>query len=188
MKVGNCHGEHLAHMECGEHECVKTDEHGRRIKEKVVRTKNDDGTGECIHELYEEVVPMRLKQRVSRKKMTIPVEERVEEFAEDGTVQTHTKSLAPETLDLNHEPTTLDGLAHELRAAIGEHKVCTCKHKKTGHKRRFMKMAAGRYGAAAVQGPTEVEVSTGSGTETVLTGIGYIALAVALGLLTFVII
>jgi len=69
-------------------------EDGRRIEEKTMSTELPDGSVQEVHEVHEEVIPMRLTKRVSIKKSFVPVEEKVETVAADGTINTNIKSLA----------------------------------------------------------------------------------------------
>ena len=80
---------------------------GRLVRENITTTANDDGSKDFTHEIMEEVVPMRVAERIHRKIVEVPVEESHEKIAEDGTVQTDVRKLDSSNLDLN-KPTDLN--------------------------------------------------------------------------------
>jgi hypothetical protein len=184
MKVGNCVDEHDHGDSC----CIKVGEDGRRIKETVAKRDLGDGTRECVHEEFVEVVPMRLKTRTSRKLAEVPIEKKVETFSCDGTsVDVQVEAVDAAALELGHQPPTIEALAadvHALREKM-DHKVCKCKDKA---RKPFLGMAKARYAGHAAPVEEEIEVRTGSKMEVVLTTIGWAAFAVVAGLLTYAVI
>jgi hypothetical protein len=95
---------------------------GRRVKEHITNVGNDDGSREVTHELLEEVIPMRVAERIRRKFMEIPIEECHERIAEDGSVQTDIRKLENTSLEVPKPLDKLDELTNEVRAlrqAIG---------------------------------------------------------------------
>lgn len=77
-------------------------EDGRRIEETVREIVSADAV-ERIQEVREEVVPMKLTKKVTTKVVSVPVEEKTEVFAEDGSVYTSVKSVANEALSLEEQ-------------------------------------------------------------------------------------
>jgi hypothetical protein len=88
---------------------------GRRVQENIQTTTLEDGSEEHTHEILEEVVPMRVAKRVQRKIQPIPVEERIECIAEDGSVTTEVHAIDKNLLDLHREPLTLEQVASDVR-------------------------------------------------------------------------
>jgi len=159
---------------------------GLRVKERVVKDVLDDGSKQCMHETYEEVVPMRLSKRVIRKVADVPIEEKVEVFGEDGSIDTTVRTLSPDQLDLDHQPTTLESIESELHALRNDMQGArTCKSK-PAKKHMFMKKAQTRYGGAPAE--QEIQVSTGSKGELLITAISWAVFAIAAGLLTYMVI
>lgn len=95
---------------------MKTLDDGRRVKENVKIEKLEDGTTNEVHEILEEVVPLRVAKRISRKMMSVPVEETVECIGEDGDVTTSKRSLDTSLLNLDGKVDPLTELANEVRA------------------------------------------------------------------------
>lgn len=71
---------------------------GRRIEDIVTRNELPDGQVEQVVETREELVPMKVTRKVTQKMASVPVEERVELFGDDGSVQTTVKNLSPSAL------------------------------------------------------------------------------------------
>ena len=92
---------------------------GRLVQENITTVASDDGSKEYTHEILEEVIPMRVAERIRRKVKEIPVEVTREKIAEDGTVQTDVRKLEPSNLDLDlNKPAvvTLEQVASEVKA------------------------------------------------------------------------
>lgn len=101
---------------------VKILNDGRRAKEKVRTRDLGNGTVEEVHEIFEEKLPMELRQRISRKIQTVPVEEVVECIDEEGNVQKKVTAFGIDGNPLT-EPVGVDKLAGDvkaLRASIDE--------------------------------------------------------------------
>ena len=182
MKIGNCVDEHGHGNSC----CLKVAEDGRRVKETVAKRDIGDGTRECVHEEFVEVVPMRITKRTSRKLAEVPIEKKVETFGCDGSlVDTQIQAVAASALELGHQPATIESLATEMHA-MNEKLTEVCIRKSKKARKPFLKMAKARYAGQAVE--EEIEVRTGSKMELVLTTIGWVVFAVVAGLLTFAVI
>jgi len=94
---------------------MKVTADGRRVQENVQTVTLEDGSEEHTHEILEEVVPMRIAKRVHRRIQPVPIEERVECIAEDGSVTTEVHAIDPSLLDLRREPVTLEQVASDVR-------------------------------------------------------------------------
>lgn len=65
---------------------------GLRFAEKTSESVDSAGV-ERVHEVHQEVVPMKLTKKVTTKMVQVPVEERIETFGDDGSVDTVVKSV-----------------------------------------------------------------------------------------------
>lgn len=73
---------------------------GRRAEEYFAETTLADGSVEQVTETREEAIPMKVSKKVTKKMATVPVEEKIEVFEDDGGVRTTVKIIADETLKL----------------------------------------------------------------------------------------
>jgi len=86
-------------------------EDGVRVEKRTNTTDLADGSKKVVLETLEEVVPMKTKERRTQMLKTIPVEETVEHFGDDGSVETEVLTVPDEAF-----------------ALAPQHKTKMCKH------------------------------------------------------------
>ena len=162
---------------------------GRRARENVTSIANEDGSTEYVHEILEEVVPMRVTERICVKTKEIPVEERRERIGPDGAVvTTEVRSLDTKLLTCANAPKviTLDDIVNEIKNLRNQRGSCT-------KESTFMDKATSLWGSkkkAAVESiPTNTPVpaqSEGSSFgEFGVTTIMWVVFAIVAGLVTY---
>lgn len=87
---------------------------GIRAEERVSRTELSEDSYEQVVEQREEVVPMRTAKKVTQKFKSLPIEEKIEVFEEDGSVQTTIKTISDESLGLQEKVVSLNDVLNKL--------------------------------------------------------------------------
>lgn len=87
---------------------------GIRAEERVSRTDLSEDSYEQVVEQRREVVPMRTAKKVTQKFKSLPVEEKIEVFEEDGSVKTTLKTLSDESLGLQEKTVSLNDVLDKL--------------------------------------------------------------------------
>lgn len=183
----------------------KVVEDGRRIEEYITVNRLDDGSVEHVHEVREEVIPMRVAKRVRRLMAEVPVEETIECHSLDGSVSTNVKSLDRSLLDLGRQPTTLEAVAASLRdlqqQLANSPAVVDTTPKNVApeavetsapaQQRSFLNRASAKHGVSKMTGDALVADAAPVLTEAPasgegwLTAIAWVVLAVVAGLVTW---
>ena len=160
----------------------------RKQETKTVTTLND-GSIEEVHEMLEEVVPMRTKQRVVRKIAMVPTEERTEDYGDDGSVHNNVKTLAG-PLDVPANQTSLNDVVEQLKTLnekLNSSQAVTAQAVKP--KKAFLSMADSKYGVYGNDLPTvepSVTVDSSTTVEKVVAGVLWTALVVVGAYVTYV--
>lgn len=170
---------------CDPNKNVMVMDNGCRVEERVSVVENADGTVDEVREIHEEVVPMRLSQRVTRTLKCVPIAEKMECIAADGSIETHVTNLSEKDLELGKvkNESNLETIASEL-ASVKQMLAASPSSKK----RSFLSLANDKYGASTngvVLEEEEVEIQQSSWVSTTLGVMAYVVLAVVAGLLTY---
>lgn len=89
---------------------------GRRAEERTSQIVLDDGSVQNVIEHYEEQVPMKVTKKVTQKMISVPVEEKVETYDDDGSVNTVIKSLTDQDLSLEKpKPVSLEDVLDQVK-------------------------------------------------------------------------